>query len=75
MTEDEARTKECRAPGVHGERVGSTWYDVRWIFPRCIASDCMMWAWSWSPEQSNYYAEQHGDDASNTPSGDCGLKR
>lgn len=65
MTENEAKTKDCRAPGVA--------YDIdgmgNWLWPSCSASSCAHWV--------KYYkrGESHMDVAgpSVENGGHCGL--
>lgn len=68
MNEDEAREKECRAAGVGATYVGDTTL-MRWDFPKCIASGCMMWRWSAAYKSTPLWHDRVDDD------GDCGLKR
>lgn len=80
LTEEEAKTKECKPTGiamaiaaVTGNATGS---------PMCTASDCMMWRWE-SQESWDAKEERHEDNLSLmspgdtredlVPTGYCGL--
>jgi len=90
MTEDEGRTKWCpmvRYASIRGRGI-NRWVaeDDKQLNPepsRCIASDCMMWQWSVSPDDVRAQEIAHNKMAARQqmptfrgkPHGQCGLIR
>jgi hypothetical protein len=75
MTEDEAKTKQCRVPVMVVIGIGGAIADAQATFYKCGASDCMMW----QPTDNEYYpqAQAPGDirKQEGKPAGYCGLVR
>ena len=68
MTEEEVRTKECRAPGVHqGTKFGD------FIWPACSGSKCAHWKWKVSPKDAAQINAMGNNKQE--PQGYCGLTR
>ena len=69
MTEDEAKTKVCPLT-LKGDHVGARPNETGVIVAHCLASACMAWRWTITPEDAKASRDLGLKD---TESGFCGL--